>query len=285
MYLCGLADEAAPDIDGQIAVHRELGWKHLEIRCVDGINLCMADEAIFEKTARAVEEAGFEVPCLGASIANWSRPISGDFQVDIDELERAIPRMHRLKSRFIRVMSWPRGEEQDDDAWRDHAVRRMKELARIAQDGGVVMVHENCSGWGGQGPDQALELLERVASPALKLVWDTGNPIDHGQDAFRHYRALRDHVVHVHIKDYKADPEDGKKSIPCYPGEGLGAVERTLEDLLGRGYDGGFTIEPHMAGQIHLGEDASKDEAARRIYLEYGRRMAAILEAARQPAR
>ena len=284
MFITGLADEAAPDIEGQIAVHRELGWRHLEIRCVDGVNLCMADDALFEKTAQAVEAAGFEVPCLGASVANWSRPITGDFQPDLDELKRAIPRMHRLAARFIRVMSWPKGDAGSDDDWRDEAVRRMKELARIAEDGGVVLVHENCSGWGGQGPEQTLTLLERVDSPAFKLVWDTGNPIGHGQDAFAYYQAVRDHVVHVHIKDYKPSEEAQKKHVACFPGEGLGAVRQTLADLLGRGYGGGFTIEPHMAGQIHLGEDASRGEAARELYIEYGRRLEAILEEVRQPA-
>ena len=34
--LSGLADEAADDIDGQIAAHQALGWKALELRLLNG---------------------------------------------------------------------------------------------------------------------------------------------------------------------------------------------------------------------------------------------------------
>ena len=33
--LTGIADEAAHDIEGQIAVHRELGWSEIELRMVN----------------------------------------------------------------------------------------------------------------------------------------------------------------------------------------------------------------------------------------------------------
>ena len=283
MFISGIADEAATDIDGQIAVHQELGWRHIELRCVDKVNLCMADDALFEKTADAITASGLQVSGFGASVANWSRPVTGDFQIDIDELARAIPRMQRLDCPFIRVMSWPNDTDRPlaDEAWRDEAVRRLKELARMAEDGGIVMVHENCNGWGGEGPDQTLELLQRVDSPALKLVWDTGNPVGYGQDAFSYYRAVRDHVVYVHIKDYQQDADGGRA---VYPGEGEGAVRKTIQDLLSRGYDGGFSIEPHMASKIHLGQHAGDDASERDIYIEYGRRLERLLSEIKQPA-
>jgi hypothetical protein len=34
--LSGLADEAADDIDGQIAAHKALGWTALELRLLNG---------------------------------------------------------------------------------------------------------------------------------------------------------------------------------------------------------------------------------------------------------
>ncbi len=275
MFITGIADEAAPGIAGQIDAHMELGWKHIELRCVDGVNLCLADDEVFQGTAAALEAAKMQADCFGAAIANWSRPITGDFKLDTDELAQAIPRMQRLGAKFIRVMSWTQADPPVPDAqWRDEAVRRMKELARMAEDGGVVMVHENCDGWGGQGPQQTLDLLERVNSPALKLVWDTGNPVAHGQDALPYCKAVREYIVHVHIKDYKA--EDGKKNA-CYPGDGLGAVRESISFLLETGYDGGFSIEPHMAGQIHLGEDAARAAKGREIYIEYGRRLGKLI--------
>jgi sugar phosphate isomerase/epimerase len=281
MIITGFADEAAPDVAGQIAAHKELGWKTMEIRAVDGVNAAMLDDAAWEKTASALEKAGMGIVCFGSSIANWSRPISGGFQIDIDELARAIPRMKRFKCKLIRVMSWVQAKPPlSDKEWRDEAIRRMKVLAKMAEDGGVILAHENCSGWASEGPAQTLEMLEKVNSPAFKLVWDTGNPVAHGQEVWPYYLAARDHAVHVHIKDAKKN-EKGQSQF-CYPGDGLGRVAEAVADIMARGYDGAFSIEPHIASIIHLGEYADKKQTAKDVYIEYGRRIEKIVAGARK---
>jgi hypothetical protein len=58
LLITGFADEAAPDIAGQISAHKELGWKTMEIRAVDGVNAALLDGAAWEKTAAALEKAG-----------------------------------------------------------------------------------------------------------------------------------------------------------------------------------------------------------------------------------
>ncbi|PIW18326.1 MAG: hypothetical protein COW34_04385 [Armatimonadetes bacterium CG17_big_fil_post_rev_8_21_14_2_50_66_6] len=50
-----------------------------------------------------------------------------------------------------------------------------------------------------------------------------------------------------------------------------------LTDLYAAGYRGGVSIEPHLAAAVHLGKEA-EDDAAYRIYVEYGRRMTRIVE-------
>jgi sugar phosphate isomerase/epimerase len=282
MYLSGIADEAGKPIDTQIRAHTELGWKHIEIRNVDGVNLASPDmpEATFEAIREKVTEAGLQVSCFASELANWARPISGDFQLDVDQLRTAVPRMHKCGTEFIRTMSWPNDMNNPlgDDDWRDEAIRRMRELAKVAEDGGVTLVHENCSGWAGQGPEQSLRLLEEVGSERLKLVFDTGNTLGHGQDPWEYYRGVKDHIVYVHVKDRKM--ADGKEQA-CYCGEGDARVCDILTDLYAAGYRGGVSIEPHLAAAVHLGKEA-EDEAAYRIYVEYGRKMTQIVEEIRR---
>jgi len=278
MYLSGIADEAGKPIETQIRAHVELGWSHIEIRNVDGVNFSSPNmpEATFESIRRQVADAGLTVSCFASEIANWARPITGDFEADVDQLNTAIPRMHKCGTEFIRTMSWPNDPKNpvSESEWRDEAIRRMKVLARIAEDGGVTLVHENCSGWGGLGPQQTLELLAEVDSDHLKLVFDTGNTLGHGQDPWEYYSAVKDQVVYVHIKDRRL--VDGKE-IACYCGEGDARVHDILTDLYERGYRGGVSIEPHLAAAVHLGKEAT-DEEAYRVYVEYGRRMTRILE-------
>lgn len=275
MFLAGIADEAGAGIEKQIEAHRELGWKHIEIRDIDGKNLIDIDEAKFNQIAEKLDEVGIKVCCFDSQIANWARKISEDFALDVEELKRAIPRMHRLDTKYIRIMSYPNDNWSKSD-WRKEVVRRLKELGRIAKDGEVILAHENCSGWGGQGPEEALDIIEAVNSPNLRFLLDTGNkPHGHGTP-WDVYQKVRDYIVHVHIKEYKGREADQF----VFPGEGDCQVEKIIEDLLSSGYKGGFSIEPHMASVIHLGKRAEDPEAAYRLYLEHGRKAQALVEKA-----
>ena len=284
MFYSGIADEAGKPIAVQVRAHTTLGFDHIELRNIDGVNVTDLSDAAFDAVYDAVTGAGLRVSCFASQLANWARPISGDFQVDLAELRRAIPRMHRCGTRFIRCMSWPNDKQTPwpDGAWRDEVVRRMRELARIAGDGGVVLVHENCDGWGGQGAAQTLALLSAVGAESFRLVYDTGNPVEHDQDGWEYYRRVKEHIVYVHIKDYKHMP-DGARSA-CFAGEGEGCVKRILADLLAGGYDGGLSIEPHLAAVVHLAQEAADPEEAFKLYVEYGRRLVGLVEAIRGAA-
>jgi sugar phosphate isomerase/epimerase len=274
MFFSGIADEAATSIDKQIEAHQELGWKHIELRNVDGVNVTDLCEETFQEVAEKVTEAGLGVSDFGSQLCNWSRPIINHPDIDRQELLRAIPRMQELGCRFIRTMSYPNAGWAEQD-WRDEAISRLQELAQIAEGADVILVHENCDGWGGLGPDQTLEMLDKVGSENLRLVWDTGNPVAHGQDPWEYYEAVRDYIVYIHIKDGVME-EDSMRYT--FPGEGDGCVREVLEDILARGYDGGISIEPHLKAVVHEGKAASEEEAAYETYVEYGRRLMDLVE-------
>jgi sugar phosphate isomerase/epimerase len=227
-----------------------------------------------------------QVVSFASAVGNWSRLVGGDFQVDVDELARAIPRMKRLNTSFIRVMSWTNKEKTHDNAaWRAEAIRRMRVLAGMAEDGGITMIHENCDGWGGDSPENTLELLAEVNSPALRTVFDTGNPFMHDHNALEYLRKTIHLVSHVHIKDgYKGE---GGKHMFTYPNEGSCQVKACLRTLIEYGYDGGYSIEPHIAAIIHTGEGTGEnmDEVKFQSYQEYGRRLMSVYAEAEAEAR
>lgn len=277
MFFSGISDEAGPAIETQIKAHKELGWNHMELRLVDGQNLTMLPDEAFDVVYEKVTAAGMNVSCFGSAIANWARPITCDPSIDIEDLNRAIPRMHRFGTQFIRVMSYPNDPKNPigDTEWRNEAIRRMRALAKLAEDGGITLAHENCSGWGGLSAENSNILLGEVNSPALKVVFDTGNPVTYGQDAWEYYQAVYNDIVYVHIKD--ARKVDGKDEY-TYCGEGDGYVREIVGDLLKKGYDGGFSIEPHLAAIIHTGQKANNDNWLYESYTEYGRRLMKIVE-------
>jgi sugar phosphate isomerase/epimerase len=134
--------------------------------------------------------------------------------------------------------------------------------------------------YGGMSWKHTLRLIENV--PALKLVFDTGNPIftdDRAkpkpypkQSAWEFYTNIKEHVAYVHIKDGVWDPETGKTTY-TFPGEGDGDVRQIVKDLLASGYEGGFSIEPHLSVVQHDRSVVSLEEQRYGNYVEYGRRM------------
>lgn len=282
MYLTGFADEAAKDIDGQIRAMQTLGWKNIESRAIDGINIHDLTDARFDVVAGKLEDAGIRINSFGSTIANWSKNIELPFDEDLAAAKRAIPRMQRLGTKLIRIMSYPviKGRPMEDQM-QEERFRRLRILTDLFLEAGIQPVHENCANYGGMGWRYTLEILENV--PGLKLVFDTGNPVGtfdldrpgQRESAWDFYEHVRDHVVYVHIKDGKPLDEGGTQWVYC--GEGDGDVKRICADLVARGYDGGISIEPHIAVVFHDKSVKSPAEVMFDTFVEYGRRLERIL--------
>ena len=62
-----------------------------------------------------------------------------------------------------------------------------------------------------------------------------------------------------------------------FPGEGEGDVIKIIKDLLENGYEGGFSIEPHMAVVFHDEDTKTEDTFRFNNYVEYGRRVVKLV--------
>jgi len=290
MYLTGFADEAADSIDGQIKATKELGWKYIESRNINGVNIHNLPEQDFEKVAGRLKDSGVMINCFGSTIANWGKQIDQPFDSSLEEAKRSVRRMQILGTKLIRIMSFAvlKGREPDDQMAQER-FKRLGSLVKMFSDAGMQAVHENCMNYGGMSWKHTLELIENV--PGLKLVFDTGNPVftdDRSkpkpypkQSAWEFYENIKQHIAYVHIKDGMWD-EKQQKAIFTFPGEGYGDVFRIVKDLLANGYDGGFSIEPHLARVFHDISADSAEEMKYSSYIEYGRRMEKIINRAKE---
>ena len=104
MFLTGFADEAGASLTAQIKATKELGWKFIEARNIDGKNLATLSDAEFDSVCAMLDEAGISINCFGSGVANWQKhPRSEeDFEKSKTELLAAIPRMHKLGIKIIK---------------------------------------------------------------------------------------------------------------------------------------------------------------------------------------
>ena len=274
MRLAAVGDEAGPDLDSQLAAVGRLGWDLIELRTVDGYALADLPQAAFARLVDRLAAAGLDTVCVDSRIANWARPVTGPLEPDLVELDVLAERCAALGTRYVRVMSYP-NDGLTDEAWGREAVRRLRLLTARAERAGLVLLHENCSGWAGRDADRILRLLAEVDSPALGLVFDTGNGVEHGYDAYELLGelldAVPDRIRHVQVKDAAGTAD---RPDYCYPGEGRCRVADCLRLLLDSGYRGAVSIEPHMLVRPHDHVRLAGDGVG--LVVEYGRRLAAL---------
>ncbi len=296
MKVFGIGDEAASALEGQIRATRDLGWKFIEMRSVQVPGFPKANfhdipDAAFELACRELEAAGIQVYCFGSAIMNWGKKVTDPFQVTLDEVKRAVPRMHRLGTKYVRIMSFKPGD--DEDRTPPEVFTRVREVTKMFLDAGIQPLHENCMNFGGMSWRHAVELLEEC--PGLKWLFDPANPAFNpdrskpkpwsSQDPWEFWIHVRDRVEHIHIKDATWNPTK-KDADYNWPGEGEGRLRDILKDAIARGYQGALSIEPHMVVVFHDANSKTDDSAAHRNFVEYGRRTEALVRelAASRPA-
>ncbi|WP_424186093.1 sugar phosphate isomerase/epimerase family protein [Actinokineospora sp. G85] len=159
----------------------------------------------------------------------------------------------------LRVMSYP-SDGRPEPAWRAAVVERMTALTAVAEQLGMTLLVENCAGWAGADPQRALDLLADVGNPALRLLFDTGNGLEHGYAALPFLEAVLPHVDHVHVKD---GHRVRGRAVFGLPGAGQARLAECVGLLVGAGYTGWFSLEPHVALFPHLG--LAEADPARRV--------------------
>jgi sugar phosphate isomerase/epimerase len=289
MILMGIGDEAGNNLDTQLSATAELGWQHIEMRGVEVAGFPKANfhdipDKAFDTAAAKLNERGIAVHCFGSTIMNWAKTLETPWDTTLGEVSRTIPRMQRLGTKFVRIMSFKPGD--DDYSIPTEVFRRVRDVTNMLLDAGLTPVHENCMNYGGMSWQHALELLDKA--PGLKWVFDTANPVFNPdrsrpkpwprQNAFEFWTHLRDHTVHIHVKDATWNQPKNDADYN-WPGEGEGCVREILKDALARGYAGGVSIEPHMVVVFHDANSKANDEVTKSNFVEYGQRLAKLIEA------
>ena len=297
MFFTGFADEAGSNFATQVKATRALGWHFIESRAIGSGTLASISDAEFDEVCRLLEENDVKINCYGSAVANWSKdPRSAeDHEADLRELEGAIPRMKKLGIKMLRGMSFrivkdtPRPDLPELEK---QIFAKVQQYVNLCADNGIVYGHENCMNYGGLSWRHTLKLLENIRGDNFRLIFDTGNPVfnyDCGggepfplQSPWEFYSNVKEFIAYVHIKDAVALPREAWRDgaadlVFTWPGEGGGDVRAIVCDLLKNGYDGGFSIEPHVASVFHERFGGAEEDVKYQSYVEYGRRFMKLL--------
>jgi sugar phosphate isomerase/epimerase len=245
--LSGFGDEIDDDPAIQIAVLQALGANHIEVRSAWGTNIVDLSDDQLGRLKELLAEKDMKVSAIASPIGKVD--VSLPVEHEVERLHRAVNAAKVLDAKYIRIFSFYYGEGVAVESIRDSVMERMTALARVAEDAGVVLLHENEKDIYGDTPDRVLDIIETVNSPSLKVAWDAANFVQVGVKPFDEgYGKLRPHLEYLQVKD--ALFSNGHV-MPA--GEGDGDLLRTVEALKADGYTGFASLEPHLAGAHGLG--------------------------------
>jgi sugar phosphate isomerase/epimerase len=245
--LSGFADEIDPDLQTQCDVLTELGITHIEFRSAWDVNVLDLSDDQLADVASTLAANKLPVSAVGSPIGKIN--IEDDFDAQVVRMQRALHVAKTLQTQYIRVFSFFLRPDQDPADHRDEVIRRMRVLAEMALDAGVVLLHENEKEIYGDIPERVLDIVQTIDLPSLKLAWDAANYVQVGVRPFTQaFELLRPHTVYIQIKDALLATGE---VVPA--GDGDGQLRETVQALAADGFDGFFSMEPHLGSAHHLG--------------------------------
>jgi sugar phosphate isomerase/epimerase len=245
--LSGFVDEISDDFSEQCKVAADLGLRYVEVRSAWGTNILDLDDAQLATVRETLAEHGLKVSSIGSPIGKIS--IDDDFPPHLDRMRHAVEVAGTLEAPYIRIFSFFIPDGTDPDSRRDDVLSRMIALAEAAVDSDVILVHENEKEIYGDIPRRCLDIVTSVSSPKLQLAWDPANFVQVGVRPFTEgYAMLRPYVGYMQIKD--ALLADASVVVA---GEGDGELRETVRALRADGFDGFFSLEPHLGEYTAFG--------------------------------
>ncbi|MBD8960558.1 MAG: sugar phosphate isomerase/epimerase [Clostridiales bacterium] len=143
MKIYAFADEASPQLSGQIQALLENSLDGMEIRNVDGENVSALSPEKARIIRRRMDDAGLAVWSIGSPLGKAD--ITDDFYKQTEMLKRMLEIADILGAAHLRLFSFYT-PETDRDAWRDVVLERLGTFTEIARGSGVMLCHENEKG-------------------------------------------------------------------------------------------------------------------------------------------
>ncbi len=237
--ISGFADEIDANVVAQFEHLNKLGISYFEPRGIDGKNISeLNDEEVLELKAK-MDQYGIKVSSIGSPIGKIA--ITDPMEPHMEVLARVIKTAKMLDAKYIRIFSFFIPKDEDPAVYRDEVMARMQQMVLLAEQEGVVLLHENEKGIYGDVAERCKDILDTVKSNALGCVFDPANFVQCGQKVYPDgFKMLKPYITYMHIKDAKKDGT----VVPS--GYGEGGLKSIIAELKAMDYNGFLSLEPHL---------------------------------------
>jgi sugar phosphate isomerase/epimerase len=158
--------------------------------------LPLFDEKLQDQFLQRSADTGIAIPSLAMGILNKhglkNSADAGRWMLD------GVAAAKRMKVGVVLLAFFGNGDLRNDEAGTQAVIAKLKKLAPLAADAGVIYGIES---W--LKVDALERILDAVKSPAIQIYYDVGNMQKEGEDYAAAIRRLgRERICEVHAKDY-----------------------------------------------------------------------------------
>ena len=235
IILNAFADEASPNLDGQIAAMKRNGVKGLEIRRVNGKAFSEWSIPELKEIRKQLEDNDLNVWSIGSALGKIQ--ITDDFGPHLDHFKYVLEICEALNAKRIRLFSFYMPKDEDPTPYKEEVFERLNAFVETAKGSGIALCHENEKGIYGDIATRCLEIHK--AFPSIGCIFDPANYIQCGQDTLEAWNMLSSYVNYLHIKDAQAD------GFVVPAGQGIGNLPEIIKMYRANGGTN-VTLEPHL---------------------------------------
>jgi sugar phosphate isomerase/epimerase len=225
-----------------IALFADCGFAGAELVCREGMAL-PPDTPL--DTARQIADHARRLNCPVVTVTPYAWEInSADPGVAKEHRQlfrRACDLAAAMGARFVRAYG---GKEVTGDgapaAW-TRTVEALRELAPYAAERQLTILVENHPGTMTRTGTATRQLLDEVARPNIRALYDPANVLDDTDEPWETTFSVQAGAIgYVHVKDFAV--EDGKRQACCV-GAGVVPWDQILPRLVASGFDGCLSFE------------------------------------------
>lgn len=235
--ITGFADEINPDFAVQLEFLNKLGVKYMEIRGVNGKNISELSLDEVKEIKILLDKADVKISAIGSPIGKMEL---AEHEENFAKFKHVVEICKILEASYIRMFSFFIPQDKTKADVKSDVLKYLKEMIDYAKTQNVVLLHENEKGIYGDTIESCLEIMESLYCDNFKACFDFANFVQCSQDTIKAYEKLKPYIEYIHIKDAL-----GQENVAA--GMGAGQIPAIVKDVLSKGYDGFFSMEPHLA--------------------------------------
>lgn len=242
ILLSGFADEIDSNFETQLQTITRLQMQAICLRSAGGTNIAdFTVEMAENQLLPLLRRYGVSVSCIGSPIGKVGIEDDEGWEKQLKALSRLCDIAFLLQCGRIRVFSFYIPEGKEPSVYYSKVLSRMQDMARIAREKDIVLLHENEKEIYGDNTERCMQLMEALASPHFQFAFDPANFVQCGGDPLTAWDALKGYCLELHVKDALFGTGE---NVPC--GKGGGRLSEIVRDALHTGICKTFTLEPHL---------------------------------------